>query len=150
MKTRLIAPLVSALFCIVVLTACPGKKPTPVSERIAKIWTASSVAYDGTTVYNRTTTTNVVPGYSNFKLDLSSGSTVRYTEFDGNTFTGTWSVSSDGTQLILAGLTPQPTGTNGTITFTITSLSDSALSLTRTTTSQKTGGTTNTYTLSNP
>ncbi|GAB3643201.1 hypothetical protein [Spirosoma arcticum] len=31
----------------------------------------------------------------NFRLDLSSPATVRYTEFDNTTFTGTWSVPSD-------------------------------------------------------
>ncbi|WP_461096553.1 hypothetical protein [Spirosoma luteolum] len=131
------------------LMSCGGSKTPPVSERIAKIWTARIVEENTSTVYTRGGTTNIRPTYSNFKLDLSSPPTVKLTEFDGNTFVGQYSLPTD-QQVTLTALQPAPTGTNGTITFTINSLSDTELVLTRTTTSQKTGGTTNKYTLSNP
>lgn len=91
----------------------------------------------------------MVPTYNNFRLDLSSKTSATLVDFDGNRFTGTWSVPSD-TRLVLTGLTPQPTGTNGTIEFTISGLTDTEVVLTRTAASQKTGGTINVYTLTNP
>lgn len=138
------------MIAALVAFGCGGtKKVAPVSERIAKIWTASKVDQNTTTVYTKGGASNTVPGYTNFRLNLSNPATVQYTEFDGNTFTGTWSVPTD-TRLVLTGLTPQPTGTGGTIEFTIGTLNETQLVLTRTTASQKTGGTTNIYTLSNP
>ncbi len=149
MKTNLSTSLFALLIASVALFGCGKPAPAPVSERIAKIWTAAKVDQNTTTVYTKGGATNAVPGYTNFRLNLSSPTTVQYTEFDGNTFTGTWSVPTD-TRLVLTGLTPQPTGTGGTVEFTIGTLTDTQLVLTRTTASQKTGGTTNTYTLSNP
>ena len=124
-------------------------KVTPVVERIAKVWTASKVNQNTATVYTKGGAANSVPGYSNFRLDLSSPTTVRYTEVDNSTFTGTWSVPSDN-RLVLTGLSPVPTGTGGIIEFTIGTLNDTQLELTRTSASPKTGGSLNTYTLSNP
>lgn len=146
MKKTLLFSLLAVMGLMVF--GCGGTKVAPTSERIGKIWSAMKVDQNTTTVYTKGGTTNVQPGYANFRLDLSSPTTVRYTEFDGNTFVGTWSTTD--TQLTLTGLTPQPTGTGGTIAFTISGLTDNQVVLTRTTTSQKTGGTTNTYTLSNP
>ena len=146
-KTHYIAFL-SVVTLISVLIGCKGSKPAPVSERIAKIWSASKVNEGTVTVYTKGGTANV-RNYGSFKLDLSQAPTVRYTEFDGNTFVGKYSVPSDN-RLVLTDLTPSPTGANGTIEFTINSIDDSSVTLTRTTTSQKTGGTTNVYTLTNP
>lgn len=144
----------SALFCVLALAiffvGC--KKPVkiaPVADRIAKAWTARKVDENSTTVYTKGGSNNVRPGYSNFRLDLSSKTSVTLVDFDGNRFTGTYTVPSD-TRLVLSGLTPQPTGTNGTIEFTIGTLSDTEVVLTRTAASQKTGGTINIYTLTNP
>ncbi|WP_026262211.1 hypothetical protein [Spirosoma panaciterrae] len=130
------------------LMGCKGNKVAPVSERIAKVWTASKVDENSTTVYTKGATNNI-RNYASFKLDLSSAPTVKYTEFDGNTFTGQYSLPDDNT-LKLTNLNPSPTGDNGSITFTINSIDDNNLKLTRTTTSQKTGGSTNVYTLTNP
>jgi predicted small lipoprotein YifL len=147
-KTYLIAFL-SLVTLFGALTGCGGKKIPPVSERIAKSWTANKVDENSVTVYTRGATTNV-RNYASFKLDLSSPPTVKYTEFDGTTFTGQYSVPSD-TRLVLTNLNPVPTGvTNGTIEFTIDSIDDSTLKLTRTTTSQKTGNTNNVYSLTTP
>jgi len=145
----------SALFCLLALatlfSGCKKTPVVPVSDKIAKAWTARKVDENSTTVYTKGGTNNVRPGYSNFRLDLSSKTSATFVDFDGNRFTGTWSVPSD-TRLVLTGLTPQPTGTNGTIEFTISGLDDAGtnVTLTRTAASQKTGGTINIYTLTNP
>lgn len=132
------------------LIGCSGAaKVAPVSERIAKIWSARSVDENQTTVYSQAATNNSRPGYANFRLDLSNITTVRYTEYDGSTFVGQWTIPSD-TRLVLSNLSPQPTGTNGTIDFTIGSLLAGELVITRTGNSQKTGNTTNRYTLTAP
>lgn len=140
------------LFSLVTLSSlllgCKGNQPAPVSERIAKVWTASKVDENSTTVYTKGASNNI-RNYSGFKLDLSAPPTVKYTEYDGNTFVGQYSVPDDNT-LKLTNLNPSPTGDNGSITFTINSIDDTNLKLTRTTASQKTGGTTNVYTLTNP
>ena len=147
-KTYLIAFL-SLVTLFGTLMGCGGSKVQPVSERIAKVWTANKVDENSVTVYTRGATTNV-RNYASFKLDLSSAPTVKYTEFDGTTFTGQYSVPSD-TRLVLTNLNPAPTGvTNGSIEFTIDSIDDNTLKLTRTTTSQKTGNTNNVYSLTNP
>ena len=131
------------------LTGCGKKKVAPVSERIAKVWTAQKVDYNTSTVYTKGGTGNVQPGYDKFRLDLSKPPAVTYVEFDNNTFTGQYSVPSD-TRLVLSNLNPSPTGANGTIEFTISNLTDNSVTLTRTTASQKTGNTTNVYNLTNP
>lgn len=132
-----------------VLSGCSGKKVAPVSERIAKVWTANKVDENSVTVYTRGATSNV-RNYASFKLDLSAAPTVTYTEFDGTKFTGQYSVPSD-TRLVLTNLNPVPTGvTNASIEFTINSIDDNTLQLTRTTASQKTGNTNNVYYLTNP
>jgi hypothetical protein len=133
-------------FGVFVIFSCKPKV-APVSERIAKIWTASSVKENGTEVYKTGGTSNTKPGYSTYKLDLSTPPNVTIREIDGGTYTGTYSVTA--TTLSIKGLTPQPTGTGGNLDFSITSLSDDGISLvlTGTTPYPKTGNTTNTYTL---
>ncbi|GAB3731572.1 hypothetical protein [Spirosoma lituiforme] len=148
-KTHYIAFL-SIATLLGTLAGCSGNKPAPVSERIAKIWTASKVDEGKITVYTRGGASNV-RNYAPFKLDLSQAPIVRYTEFDGNTFVGKYSLPTD-TQLVLTDLNPAPTTSDNstTIEFTINSIDDNNLSLSRTKTSLKTGGTLNDYTLTNP
>ncbi|WP_025765033.1 hypothetical protein [Dyadobacter tibetensis] len=141
------------VWCILVglicWTASCKKKVAPVSERIAKAWLAETVNHDNVTVYLKGGTANTWPGYSDFRLTLSTvngENRVTYVEFNKNSFSGTWALEGD-SKLILKGLEPQPTGTGGTIEFTITSLDDTKLVLTRISTSKKTGDTKNTYTL---
>jgi hypothetical protein len=119
---------------------------TPVSELIKKSWTPQTVREGSTTVYTKGGTGNIRAGYSSFVLNLSSPPSVSLTEFDGNTFTGTYELQGD-TRLILKGLNPQPTGSGGTIEFTISSATATNLELSRTTANQKTGGTINSYSL---
>ena len=124
-------------------------KVVPVSETIKKTWTAQIVKEGSATVYTKGAAANTKPGYSSFVLNLLIAPSVTLKEADGNTFTGQYELIGD-TQLVLKNLNPVPTGTGGTITFTINSVSDTELKITRTTASQKTGGTINDYTLVNP
>jgi len=146
-KTSVIA-LLSAILLVGSLLGCKKSSPPPVSERIAKVWTASKVEENNVTVYTKGGTSNV-RDYTKFQLDLSKSPAVSYTEWDANKFVGQYTVPNDQT-LVLSNLNPSPTGDNGTITYTINSIDDSNLVLTRTTASLKTGGTTNKYTLTSP
>ena len=47
--------------------------------------------------------------------------------------------------LVLSNLTPQPTGTTGSVTFAISELADGSVTLTRTTADPKTGNTVNVF-----
>lgn len=132
-------------FATFALSSCKDKT-VPVSEKIKKTWTANVVKEGSATVFTKGAATNTKPGYSSFTLNLLIAPSVTLKEADGNSFTGQYELVGD-TQLVLKNLTPVPTGTGGTITFTINSITDTALDITRTTVSQKTGGTINNYSL---
>ncbi|MCY7351223.1 MAG: hypothetical protein LH606_11230 [Cytophagaceae bacterium] len=120
---------------------------SPVLARIAKKFTVRLVEENNVIVYTKGAPNNIRPGYVQFLLDLSTppGATLR--EFDANTFMALkWIVLNDN-RLILQGLTPQPSGTNGTVEFTINSLTDTELVITRVSASDKTGGLIVKYTL---
>ncbi len=140
-------------WCVLVLVAVASgckKKVAPVSERIAKSWAAEAVKHDNTEVYVKGGANNTFPGYTGFSLTLNTDKTARLVEFDSKTFTGTWELQGD-SKLILRNLGPEePTGTGGTIEYTIRSIEDKKLVLIRTGTSIKTGNTTNEYTLTVP
>ena len=144
MSTKILLTSVVA-FGIFVFSSC-GTKVPPVSERIKKVWIAQTVKENTTEVYNRSGS-STKPGYSTYKLDLSAAPAVTLKDIDGGTYTGTYSVTA--TSLSITGLTPQPTGTGGSLTFTITSLADDASTLVLTATQPypKTGNTTNVYSL---
>jgi hypothetical protein len=153
MKKQLLStPLFAwtALIAVFFLWGCPSPATPPLSEQIAKNWSANIVKEGATVVYTKGATMNIKAGYSSFKLNLSSPSSVTLSEFDGNTFTGQWSLTADGKTLTLTGLNPQPTGTGGTISFAISEATSTSLKLTRTSASAKTGGTFNDYQLTNP
>ncbi|MBO0933964.1 hypothetical protein J2I48_23345 [Fibrella sp. HMF5036] len=114
-----------------------------------KSWTARVVTEGGTVKYTAGAASNPTPGYSKFILNLASPPNVTLTTVDGNTFTGKYELQNDKT-IVLTGLTPVPTGTNGTISYTIDSVTDAELKVTRTTADPKTGGSLNSYTLKNP
>lgn len=126
-------------------TSCKDKT-VPVSEKIKKNWAANVVKEGSATVYTKGASSNTKPGYSSFTLNLLFAPSVTLKEADGNSFTGQFELVGD-TKLVLKNLTPVPTGTGGTIEFTINSITDTALDITRTTVSQKTGGTINNYSL---
>ena len=142
--------LLFSLTILTLLSGCKGTTATPVSDLIKKNWTARIVTENGTTKYTSGGTSNPTPGYSKFALNLANPPAVTLTTLDGNTFTGTYTLSSDNKTLTLSGLTPQPTGSNGTITFTLGNVNDSELVLTRTSGDPKTGNSNNVYTLKNP
>lgn len=70
-----------------------------------------------------------------------------FADIDGNRCSGDWELAANNNKLILKNLTPQPTGTNGTIEYFLSNPSESQLTLKRTTSSVKTGGSTNEYVL---
>jgi hypothetical protein len=115
-----------------------GTTPTPtptetVATLIKKSWSASTVSWDGVDQYQKASTTNLVSGYAGFKLDLSVAGTVKLTEFDGNVFTGNYTISTDENTLKLTGLTSSsgvPSGTNGALDFTIVTKPTSAGAMT--------------------
>ncbi len=133
--------------CSFFIISCGKDKAVPVSEKIKKNWVANTVKEGTAIVYTKGAASNTKPGYSSFQLRLVASPSATLVEFDGNTFSGQYELVGD-TKLILKNLSPAPTGTGGTIEFNIDSITDSQLILTRTTPSQKTGGTTNIYTLS--
>lgn len=100
----------------------PAAPAPTAAELVKKVWSAGLVQWDGTTQFDKSSTANLVAGYSQFRLDLSSSTAVTLTEFDGKKFTGTYSLSSDAKKLTLSGLTSSegaPSGTNGVLEFTI-------------------------------
>ena len=121
------------LLFAVIMMACsgggdPAPTPTPptptvsVATLVKKVWTVNTAQWDGVTKYDKTSSSNVVQGYSQYKLDLSTAGSVTLTEFDGKIFTGTYTVATDGLSLTLNGLTSAdgaPTGTGGTISYSI-------------------------------
>ncbi|MBP6055626.1 MAG: hypothetical protein KA527_08305 [Cytophagaceae bacterium] len=112
----------------------PAPTPQPtVSQLVSKSWSVSSASWDGVTQYSKGATSNLVSGYSQFKLDLTSSTSASLTEFDGRKFTGTYTLSVDNKKITLNGLTSSegaPSGTNGTLEFNIVGTpSASALSL---------------------
>ncbi|GAB4036617.1 hypothetical protein GCM10028774_29370 [Spirosoma jeollabukense] len=123
---------------------CKKTSTPPVSELIAKVWTATKVEENNVTVYTKGGTSNV-RDYTKFKLDLSKAPTASYTEYEGNTFVGQYAVPDDQT-LNLTNLNPPPSD-GPTIPFTINSIDDNTLVITKTKGSLKTGGTINKYTL---
>jgi len=116
-----------ALICF---SCSKSEDPTPVvtsltaSELVKKVWSAGVVQWDGTTQFDKSASANLVAGYSQFRLDLTSSTAASLTEFDGKKFTGTYTLSSDAKKLTLSGLTSAegaPSGTNGVLEFTVLS-----------------------------
>lgn len=138
----------SILGALLFLSSCVPQSPVIIADLVSKKWKAQLVREGSTVVFSAGTTTNVKPGYANFRLDLSNTDKVLFRDIDGRSLTGTWMLSTDNQRLILEGLTPTPTGTVGTIEFFIKeSPSDNSLKLERTAESRKTGNSINTYEL---
>ncbi|AWW00813.1 hypothetical protein DJ013_05265 [Arcticibacterium luteifluviistationis] len=109
---------------------------------------ARLVLEDGATVYSSGGSSNVKPAYSSYRLNLSSPPQASLTLVDGQTYTGTYSIQGEST-LTVSGLTPEPTGSGGTLVYTINSIPEdgSELVVTLNNLDPKTGNTTNKYTL---
>ncbi len=148
MKSMTTKLLQICLIVVLSLTACDKNKVPPISERIQKSYTAVSVTHDNISVYTKAGgSTNIFPAYSNYRLALTADGKVTLRDVTGETFTGTYSVS--GATLTLAGLTPQPTGSNGTISYEVTTISDDGKTVTLTSSkaNPKTGNSLNVYNL---
>lgn len=124
--------LILFVFALIVFACSKSADPAPTpvapaptaAELVKKVWSASVVQWDGTTQFDKSSSANLVAGYSQFRLDLTSSTAVSLTEFDGKKFTGTYSLSSDAKKLTLSGLTSSegaPSGTNGVLEFTVLS-----------------------------
>jgi predicted lactoylglutathione lyase len=149
-KIKSIAIILLSFGVFMQLSSC-GKttKAKPVSEILKAVFFAQQVKHDNTVVYTKGAANNTVSGYSKLKIDLSSATAVSFTDFDGNVFNGSYSLSADSKSLIFSNLTPIPTGSGGTITFSIVSFQESPAQvvLSRAGASVKTGNTINEYTL---
>lgn len=140
-------PTVIVIVAMLVM-ACGTKTPEPaMSDKVKKVWTVHTVKENSTLVYTKGATSNI-RNYNAFRLDLSNPPSVSITDWDGLTFTGQYEVPI-ATRLVLKNLNPQPFRTNGTIEFTINSVNDNQLDLTRADTNPKTGDTSNQYALTN-
>jgi hypothetical protein len=142
------------LFLLIGFIAVGCKKdPPPLSERIAKNWSANTVKHGNVVVFEKAGTSNTAD-YSGFRISLAAGFTVTFVEVNGDTFNGQWELIGNNTLRLknLSSTSNQkpPTGSNGTIDFTINSINDTTLDVTRVTDNPKTGNTRNQYVLSNP
>ncbi|MGL4632091.1 MAG: hypothetical protein ACRCVT_12885 [Leadbetterella sp.] len=142
--------IVGLLLVVTTIVFSCGKTSTSadpektLSDKLKLVWGADVVQYGSTQVYKAGAAGNTTD-YSKYKLDLSSPPNVTLTEFDGNSFTGKYSVA--GSTVSLTGLTPEPTGTGGKIDFTATIDASNVLTLVATQNSPKTGNSKNTYVL---
>ena len=141
-----IRPLALGILLLFGLTNCKKDAAPSVSDLMKKTWTPQTVREGSSLVYTKGAATNIKAGYSNFVLNLSGGTSASLTEYEGTTFSGTYEILNDN-KLILRGLSPKPTGTDGTLEYNISSVSDTNLELARTSASQKTGGSINSYSL---
>ena len=144
MKSK-ISLFAAMAFFFVVSVSCD--KTDPLSVRIAKVWTAKLVQQGSAVVYQNGATGNSEPGYSSYKLDLSTSPNATINEFDGNVFRGTYTLSEDEKTLTVSGLVPEPTDSGGTLTFEIVSFVNGELVIKGRDAYAKTGGTINTLTL---
>lgn len=134
------------LFLLILVTAC--KKDGPgIEEKIRKVYTAKTVSHDGLTVYTQGGSSNLNPEYASFRLDLSTAGKVSLKEVTAETFSGIYTVTEQ--TLSLSDLSPQPTGSGGNLSYSITSIDEDGknLVLTATKGNPKTGNTVNVYTL---
>jgi hypothetical protein len=139
----------SFLFIFSLVFAGCKKKVKPLTERIAKSWSAETVKEGSVVVYSKGGAGNTQGGYAQFRLTLVDGGSAILIDRDNTAFTGIWQLTGD-SKLTLKNLSPEPTGTGGTIEYTINSFDESKMVITRTTESIKTGKTINQYTLTNP
>jgi hypothetical protein len=132
---KLILSLPILFAFVLIFSSCSKTTVEPtVTEKLTKTFSVSIAKEGGVEVYNKTKTSNTAPGYASYKLSLSSTGTATLTAKDNTTFTGTWSVSSDNKTLSLTGLKTSagsnPTGTTGTIEFTIVTIDGTGAAVT--------------------
>ncbi len=136
------------LLVLLSIGGCQPKVIPSINDLIGKVWKANTVSEAEVRVFTLGAATNIKPGYTNFRLDLSQPGIVHLRDIDNRLITGTWTVSTDNKRLILDNLNPKPTNTGGLVEYYITSEPDGAsLNLERTAESRKTGNTVNQYAL---
>jgi hypothetical protein len=159
-KTKIMRKLIlslSILFALMLVIAGCGKTAVEpsVEAKLSKIWSARIVTEGSAVVYDKSKTTQTVAGYANYRLDLTSKTSAKLTERDGNSFTASWALSSDNKTLTLTfipvGSGPTGTGSTNTKSYSIVNdVTTTSVTLKANEVSQKTGGTINTYDLVNP
>lgn len=149
-KMKLFALLSILATSIFQFSGCASKtKAKPVSEILKAVFFAQQVKHDNRVVYTKGAASNTVNGYSKLRMDFTSAGNVSFTDFDGNTFNGSYSLSTDSKSLTFTNLMPVPTGSGGILSFSIISFQESPaqIVLSRLGASVKTGNTINEYTL---
>jgi hypothetical protein len=150
LKSAAIKKIVFFSLSILILAACTTTpKAKPLAEVLRTVFFAQQVKHNNAIVYTKGGASNTVDNYRKLKMDLTAAGNVSFTDFDGNTFNGNYSLSTDNKTLTFSGLTPVPTGSGGTIVFSVVSFQESPAQvvLSRSAASVKTGNTVNEYTL---
>ncbi len=142
MKTKAIF-LLFIFLTIGVLSQCKPPLPGPDLNRS---WKASEVKEGTVIVYREGASGNIYPGYSQFQMTFQEQK-ITYTEFTGDTFTGTWELTNNNQNLVFRNLNPEPYGIDGAIDYTLIRWSTNQLVLRRNTLNPKTGDVVNEYTL---
>lgn len=136
----------AGLFLLSLLASCQPKLVPSIADQLGRIWQAQTVKEGDVLVYTLGGSSNVKPGYVNFRLDLSQPGVAKLKDIDGRLLTGSWTISTDNRRLILSGLNPKPTNTDGSIEYYIAEVPTAAsLKLERTAESRKTGNSLNQY-----
>ncbi len=129
-KIAFFLPILIAL--VTILASCGSADPS-VKDKLTRVWTANMVTWGSTSVYSSTSTSNTQAGYKNFSLTLTSTGSASLTEFDGNTFAGTWALSTDEKTLTITFTGNAPTGlTNNQLSYSIANPTTSSVTLTTT------------------
>ncbi len=131
---------------LTLLAGCQPKPVPSITDQLGRVWQAQTVKEGDLLVYTLGGSSNVKPGYVNFQLDLSQPGVVKLKDIDGRQLIGTWTVSTDNRRLLLSGLNPRPTNTDGSIDYYIVEVpTATSLRLERTAESRKTGNSLNQY-----
>jgi hypothetical protein len=132
---KLILSLPILFTFVFIFSSCSKTAVEPtVKEKLTKTFSVNIAKEGGVEVYNKSKTSNIAAGYSNYKLSLSSTGTATLTAKDNTTFSGTWTLSTDNKTLSLSSLKSAagsaPTGTTGTIEFSIISIDGTGAAVT--------------------
>lgn len=130
-KIAFFLPIFFAILTI--LSSCGSAAEPSAKDKLSRVWTASMVTWGSTSVYSSASTSSTQPGYKSFSLTLTSTGAATLTEFDGNSFSGTWALSTDEKTLTITFSGNAPTGlTNNQLSYSIANLTTSSVMLTTT------------------
>lgn len=115
---------------VTILSSCGSAAEPSVKDKLSRVWTASMVTWGSTSVYSSTSTSSTQPGYKSFSLTLTSTGAATLTEFDGNSFSGTWALSADDKTLTISFTGSVPTGlTNNQLSYEVSNSTTSSVTL---------------------